>query len=83
MSLLLSQIGGGGGTVIPISLSDTVTVSDSLVKSIGLNQSDSIVLSDSLAKALGLSKSDSVSVTDAIAKTIGIVTGKQFGRAHV
>jgi formylmethanofuran dehydrogenase subunit D len=61
-----------GGVTYNISLSDTITLSDSVSKSVFLNESDSIVLSDAIAKAIGLSKSDSIVLSDAIVKAIGL-----------
>lgn len=51
------------------SLSDTVTLSDSIVKSVGIPKSDSLSLSDTIVKSAGLAKDDSISLSDSIVKS--------------
>lgn len=54
------------------NLSDTVTISDSIVKAIGLNKSDSVAISDAIVKSIGLFKIDTVAIADTIVKAISL-----------
>lgn len=49
---------------IQLSLSDTLTLTDALVKSLGLTKSDSLSLTDALFKTARLSLADSYTITD-------------------
>jgi len=46
------------GRLFPLNLSDTITISDSVVNSVSVSKSDTVVLSDSLAKSIAIAKSD-------------------------
>lgn len=63
--------GGGGSTAWTQSLSDSITLNDSLIKSTGLFKFDSITLNDAITKAAGRNISDSVTLNDNIVKGFG------------
>ena len=63
---------GGGGTNWTLNLSDTVTLSENLVKGVGKGLSDIVTLSENILKSSGLYKSDTVTLSD-------IVTGGTGG----
>lgn len=50
--------------VLALSLSDSVAISDSMVKTIDLNAVDIVGISESLVKALGISLNDAVTISD-------------------
>lgn len=70
MSLLLTQLGGGSAWFV--TPSDTIFLSDAVVKAVGKPASDTITLSDSSSKAVGKSQSDTISLSDGIAKLFGL-----------
>jgi hypothetical protein len=72
MSLLLALAGGGGPSNWTQSISDSITLSDDLVKSVGQTKADTITLSDSQSKSAGIYLSDSISISDSIAKALGL-----------
>lgn len=62
----------GGGTTIPLGLSDSIALSDSLSNAVGLSQSDSVALSEAIIKSVGLSKADTIILSDVISKSFGL-----------
>ena len=69
---LFGSAGGGGGSALTKSLSDTVSLSDSIIKKPGINKSDSISMSDTFINSFGLNKSDTISMSDVIIKNSGL-----------
>lgn len=69
MSLLLAT----GGSVIPLSLSDSITLSDSTALTTTISKADTVTLSDAVVKSVSLSKSDSITLSESIVKSIGKV----------
>lgn len=61
------------GNLLTLSLSDSVTTSDSLVKTIGLVKSDSATASDAITKAFTKILTDTATSSDDIAKSVGRV----------
>jgi len=53
------------------ALSDTMTITDSIVKDIGKPESDTMAIADSPSKGIGKPLSDSVVIADAIVKEMG------------
>lgn len=58
------------GAALEKSLSDSVAITDSLLKAIGLNKGDTVIIADSEAKTIGLVKAEAVAIVDSIAKEI-------------
>ena len=71
MSLLLALAGAGSSNWTQ-SISDSITLSDDLVKSARQTKADTITLSDSQSKSAGIYLSDSMSISDSIAKALGL-----------
>ena len=69
---LFGSAGGGGGSALTKSLSDTISLSDSIKNKPGLNKADSISMSDTFINSFGLNKSDTVNLSDDISKSPGI-----------
>lgn len=63
----------GGGSTIPLNLSDTITLSDSTALTTTISKADTVMLSDAVVKSVSLSKSDSITLSEAIVKAIGKV----------
>jgi hypothetical protein len=59
---------GETGTDHEKSLSDSVAISDSPSKAIGVGKSDSVALAEGIGQGIGVGKSDSVAVADIFAK---------------
>lgn len=59
---------GGGGTNYPVSLSDSVTISETRTKQIGKKPSDSLTLSDAISKLSGRLRTDSVTLSETFSK---------------
>jgi len=55
------------------SLSDTVTISDSIMKTASLNKADSVSVSDSIVKSMTLVKDDTVTISDSFARIVSYV----------
>jgi hypothetical protein len=53
-------------------LFDTLSIDDSLTKTISVTKADSVTIADSTSKAVGLVKSDLVVIGDTISKAIGL-----------
>jgi len=54
------------------SLSDSVAITDSLVKAVGLNKADTVAVADSIAKTAGLLKAETVAIADTIVKAVSL-----------
>lgn len=66
--------GGGGGTNWTLNLSDTVTLSEAIIKEIVLVKADTVTLSENITKSIGKDISDVVILSEDITKH----TGKLF-----
>lgn len=64
------QTASGSSTAWTQNLSDSITLSEAIVKGIGSNKSDSITLSEALVNAIGKTLSDSLTLSD-----VNIATG--------
>jgi len=53
------------------ALSDTVTIADTIMKSVGQPHSDSLGIADAISKGVGQPQADSVGVADAVSKAVG------------
>ena len=62
-----------GGTTYPIPLNDTVTISDSLSKSISVGLSDSMSMTDALGRSASIVKADTVTIADSLIKQVSLV----------
>ena len=62
-----------GGAALEKSLSDSVSISDSISKGVGKVRSDSFSLSDLISKANSLNKGDSFSISDTLSKSLGLI----------
>jgi len=54
------------------ALSDTMTISDSIVKAVGLNKADTAAIADALSKAFGMVKSSTLAIADSLSKAVGL-----------
>lgn len=61
----------GGGSTIPLNISDTITLSDSIALATTLSVSDAVTLSEAVIQNVGLSKSDAVTLSEALSKSTG------------
>ena len=55
-----------------ICLAESISLTDSIAKSPGVNLSESVSLTDSISKSAGVNLSESVLLTDSISKTAGV-----------
>lgn len=65
------------------SLSDSLSLSDSIVKSVGPVKADSLSLSDTIAKTPGPVKADSLSLSDTIVKSVKPVKADSLSLSDV
>lgn len=70
MSLLLRRV--SAGSAHSLSLSDSVTLTDAEVKTLGLAKTETATLTDAVAKTSVLVQADSVALSDAATKTMGL-----------
>jgi len=55
-----------------VTITESVSLTDTISKTAGVNLSESISLTDSISKTPGVNLSDTVSLTDSISKTAGV-----------
>ncbi len=61
-----------GGTNWEKSLSESLTLSESIVKEIEINKSDSITITESTTKEIEINKSDSFTISDSLITKLGV-----------
>ena len=64
--------GAAGGEEHEKALSDTINLSDAIIKNFGAPKADTVTLSDGIAKNVGLPEADTISLSDGITKAPGL-----------